>query len=84
MKLYNIYPNTDYGDAVLDQLPRTLRDRMTVTVSADPYNLVLKMRLWDKQDAARSWECSLVKHEGPPVSYTVPSEFLARLCVEVV
>ena len=73
-----------HGNAVLNQLPRTLRDRMNVTLSADPYNFVLKARFWDKQDAARSWECSLVEHEGPPVSYTVPREFLARLCVEVV
>ena len=83
MGLYNIYPNTYYRDAVLDQLPRTLRDRMDVSLSADPYNFVLRARFWDKQSAARSWECSLVEHEGPPVSYTVPPEFLARLCVEV-
>lgn len=75
--------NRDLVAVVYDQLPRDLRDRVTVRVKSDAHRVVVRA-LFDHKDG-RGWETLLETGdiEGVPVRYIVPGTFIAYLCAAV-
>jgi hypothetical protein len=63
----------NYHWHVHDQLPGTLKERMTVLLIADAHMLVVRAEFTDK--AGRKFECKLNSN------FTIPPEFIAHLCV---
>jgi hypothetical protein len=75
--------NRDIASIVYSQLPGTLRDKLSVSVSGDPYGI--RVSVMFATEDKRSWVSDLLDmpFEGMQLRCRVPDEFLARLCVEV-
>lgn len=68
---------------VYDQLPRTLRDELTVRVQTDAFLVRPKAMFTTKQGV--TWDCILETREvhGVPVACQIPELFITKLCAVV-
>ena len=76
-------PVRDLIEIVHNQLPRQLKQELSVNVEADAFYLRCKATFTDK--SKREWSVYLVPElfEGVEIRCKIPEEFLAQLCVSV-
>lgn len=72
----------DITSIVFSQLPATLKEKVSVEIISDPYNLKVEARFATK---TQKWTTALedMEFHGVPCRCKIPETFLAQLCVVV-